>query len=115
MQKVVLFAFRDDPMCFIHLLLTVLDMKAKGLQAGIVLEGAATTLITVLAQQDHPLHQLYRTVREQNLFFGACKACSAKMGVLEAVRAEGLPLLDDMSGHPGMGGYMERGYTVLTF
>jgi len=52
---------------------------------------------------------------EQGLFFGACTACSAKLGALEAVRAEGLPLLDDMSGHPAMAGCLERGCTVLTF
>ncbi len=115
MNKTALFAFRDDPMCFIHVLLTALDMKAKGFETGIVLEGAATKLITVLTSPEHPLHQLYASAREQNLFFGACRACSAKMGVLEAVQAAGLPLLDDMKGHPGMAAYMERGFTILTF
>ncbi len=115
MQKVVLFAFRDDPMCFIHVLLTVLDMKAKGFEAGIVLEGAATRLVTVLDAPQHPMHALYMKARGQGLFHGACRACSLKMGVLEQVEAAGLTLLDDMNGHPGMVGYMERGYNVLTF
>lgn len=114
-HKVVLFAFRDDPTCFVHVLLTALDMKAKGLETGIVLEGAATRLITVLAQPDHPLRHLYAKASEQGLILGACKACTAKMGELEAVQAAGLPLLDDMNGHPGMAAYIERGYTVLTF
>lgn len=115
MQKVVLFAFRDDPMCFIHVLLTALNMKAKGFEAGIVLEGAATRLVTVLDAAQHPMHALYMKARGQGLFHGACRACSLKMGVLDQVQADGLPLLDDMSGHPGMAGYMERGFNVLTF
>jgi len=115
MQKAVLFAFRDDPMCFIHVLLTALDMKARGFEAGIVLEGAATQLVTVLGAAQHPMHALYTKVKAQGLFHGACRACSLKMGVLEQVEAAGLTLLDDMNGHPGMAGYMERGYTVLTF
>lgn len=115
MQKAVLFAFRDDPMCFIHVLLTALDMREKGMEAGIVLEGAATTLVEQLAGAGHPLHQLYAKAKSQGLFFGACRACSAKLGPLPAIKAEGLPLLDDMSGHPSMAAYMARGYAVLTF
>ena len=115
MQKSVLFAFRDDPMCFIHVLLTALDMHVKGFEAGIVLEGAATKLVAELVTPGHALNPLYAKAKAQGLIFGACKACSAKLGALAAVQAEGLPLLDDMAGHPGMAGYLERGFTVLTF
>ncbi|MDP3428501.1 MAG: cytoplasmic protein [Humidesulfovibrio sp.] len=115
MQKAVLFAFQDDPMCFVHVLLTAVEMKAKGFEVGIVLEGAATRLVNVLEAAQHPMHALYEKAREQGLFHGACRACSLKMGALEQVHAAGLTLLDDMSGHPGMGAYIERGYTVLTF
>jgi hypothetical protein len=34
---------------------------------------------------------------------------------LEAVQAEGLKLLDDMSGHPSMARYREEGFDVITF
>lgn len=115
MQKVVLFAFRDDPMCFVHVLLTALDMREKGMETGIVLEGAATTLVEALAKPGHPLHQLYARAKGQGLIFGACRACSAKLGALPAIEAEGLPLLDDMAGHPGMAGYVARGFSVVTF
>ncbi|HDM75689.1 MAG TPA: cytoplasmic protein, partial [Deltaproteobacteria bacterium] len=46
---------------------------------------------------------------------GACKACSNKMGVLEAVKEEGIPLIDEMSGHPSMARYMTEGYQIITF
>jgi len=115
MQKTVLFAFRDDPMCFVHVLLNALDLNAKGFQAGIVLEGAATTLVPLLEDAAHMLHPLYVQCRERNLIFGACRACSAKLGVLAAVEVAGLPLLDDMNGHPGVAGYQLQGFSVLIF
>lgn len=90
MQTGVLFAFRDDTLCFIHVLPTALDMKARGFEAGIVLEGAATRLVTVLGAAQHPMHALYVKARGQGLFHGACRACSLKMVVLEQVQAAGL-------------------------
>jgi hypothetical protein len=37
------------------------------------------------------------------------------MGTLDAAKKEGLKLLDDMSGHPGMARYQEEGFEVITF
>lgn len=37
------------------------------------------------------------------------------MGTLEAARAQGLHLLDEMSGHPSMASFMDQGYKVITF
>lgn len=115
MSKVALFAFNGDSMCFIHVLLNALDLKARGEDVRIVLEGSATRLVPEMAQEQSPLFRLFREAKEQGLFEGACKACSTKMNVVEAVQREAMPLLDDMSGHPSMGCYMERGYQIITF
>ena len=115
MKKVALFAFNGDSMCFIHVLLNALDLKARGEDVRIVLEGSATKLVPEMAREQSPLFRLYRQAKEQGLFEGACKACSAKMNVVEAVQQEALPLLDDMSGHPSMRQYLEKGYEVITF
>ena len=56
MKKVALFAFNGDPMCFIHVLLNALDMHANGVETKIVLEGAATQLITELDKPVHVAH-----------------------------------------------------------
>ncbi len=114
-MKVVLFPFNGELMCFIHVLLNALDMKERGYDVGIVIEGAATTLVPKLADASNPMHGLYKQTKEAGLIFGACKACSAKLGVLEAVEAEGLALLGDMKGHPSMAGYLEQDYQVITF
>ena len=115
MKKVVLFAFNGDFMCFIHVLLNALDMKQKGYEVKMVIEGSATKLVPEMAVKGNPLYALYTKAREQDLIDGACRACSNKMGTLDAVQAEGIALLDDMNGHPGMAGYMERGFEVITF
>lgn len=115
MKKVVLFAFNGEFMCFIHVLLNALDMHGKGYDVRIVIEGAATKLIPELAAEGSPLHALYRSAKEKNLIDGVCRACSNKMGTLKDAEAEGLRLLDDMSGHPGMARYREQGFEIITF
>ena len=110
-----LYAFNGEMMCFVHVLLNALDMKAKGTECTIVFEGASVKLIPELESGNTPFSPLYFKVKEAGLIDGACKACSSKMGVLDAVKEAGIPLLDDMSGHPAMSTYMIKGYTVLTF
>lgn len=115
MKKVALFAFNGDFICFIHVLLNALDMKEKGCEAKIVIEGSATKLIPELVKEGNPMYALYQKAKGLDLFAGACMACSNKMGVLDAVKSEGLPLLDDMKGHPGMARFQEKGFEIITF
>ncbi len=114
-EKVVLFAFRDDLPCFIHVLLNAIDMHEKGCQAKIVLEGASVKLVALLADETNKMHALFENTKSLGLFAGACRACSHMMGATAAVEKEGLALLDDMHGHPGMQRYLNDGYTVLIF
>jgi len=115
MKKVALFAFNGELMCFVHVLLNALEMKAKGYEVKIIIEGSATGLIPEIAKKGNPMHQLYNEAKTLDLIDGACKACSSKMGVIEGIKAEGMELLGDMSGHPGMAHYMEQGYEIITF
>jgi hypothetical protein len=110
-----LYAFNGEMMCFVHVLLNGLDMAERGSKVAIVFEGAAVTLIPELAKESNPFHALYRKARQQGLVDGACRACSIKLGVLDAVQEEDIPLLDGMSGHPSMADYMDQGYTIITF
>jgi len=115
MKKFALFVFNGDPMCFIHVLLNALDMKTKGYEAKIIVEGASVKLIPELADTGNPLHGLWKRNLEAGLVEGVCKACSTKLGTLEAAKGQGLTLLDDMSGHPGMSAYRDQGYEIITF
>ena len=115
MKKFALFVFNGDPMCFIHVLLNALDMKAKGDEVKIIIEGASVKLIPELVKPDNPLNGLWKKNLEQGLIEGVCKACANKLGILDAAKEQGLTLLDDMSGHPGMSVYRDKGYEIITF
>jgi len=114
-KKILLVAFQGQPMCFIHVLLNGLEMQAKGHQCKIIVEGEATRLIPEISREGHFLNALYRQMLDKGLLEGVCRACSSKMQVLEDIKAAGLPLLDDMSGHPGMAKYIEQGFEIINF
>ncbi len=115
MKKFALFVFNGDPMCFIHVLLNALDMKANGHEVKIIVEGASVKLIPELVKPDMPLNGLWKKNLEAGLVGGVCKACSIKLGTLDAAKEQGLAILDDMYGHPGMAGYRDKGYEIITF
>ena len=108
-------AFQGQPMCFIHVLLNGLELQAAGHECRIILEGEATALIPEMCKSGHFLHGLFAKAREAGLIEGVCRACSLKMQVLEHIEKEGLPLLDDMSGHPGMAKYLQQGFEILNY
>lgn len=115
MKRIALVAFNGESGCFIHVLLNSLDMANKGHEVKIVVEGAATALVPEMVEPGSPLHGLYSQAREKKLIDAVCRACSAKNGVLEAVEAAGLPIADEMAGHPSIRRYMEAGYEIVTF
>jgi hypothetical protein len=115
MLKAALVAFQGETMCFVHVLLNGLDLDNRGADVKIIIEGQATKLLGDLNRLENPFHSLYVKVREAGLIDGVCRACATKTGALAEAQAQGLPLLDDMSGHPSLGRYLEAGYTVITF
>ncbi|NLI32062.1 MAG: cytoplasmic protein [Deltaproteobacteria bacterium] len=115
MGKFALFAFNGEAMCFMHVLLNALDMHGKGQNVKVVIEGAATKLIPELSSDSSPLKSLFEEACIHDLVDGVCMACSNKMGTLEAAKAMGLKMLNEMSGHPSMGRYCREGFEIITF
>ena len=111
MKKIVFFAFKGEKMCFVHLLLNVLDLTEKGYDAKIVVEGEAVKLIKDLEESKNPL---YLKVKDKSLFECICKACSAQMGVLDYNMTVGIPIRGDMNGHPSMEQFVLKGYDIIT-
>ena len=114
-KPVVLFAFRGDPICFIHVLLNALDLNEKGREGHIILEGEAVTLVEEMRRPESSLSQLYQKVRSKELIIGACKACSMKLGADKTMAEENIPLIGEMGGHPSMADYMDDGYEIILF
>ena len=114
-KQVALVAFQGEAMCFVHVLLNAVDMHERGFDVKIVLEGSATKLAAELDDPNKPFGPLYQKVREMGLFDCVCRACANKMGVLAAIEDQGLPLCDELQGHPSLARYVEAGYQIITF
>ncbi|MDD3148490.1 MAG: cytoplasmic protein [Candidatus Riflebacteria bacterium] len=114
MKKIAVFAFQGELMCFAHALLNTIDLSEKGYEVQLIIEGGATKLIAQLAAPETPFHKQYSQVIEKKLLAGVCKACAGKMGTLEEARKQELPLLDDMSGHPGFAHWLGLGYEIIS-
>jgi hypothetical protein len=115
MKKIALFAFNGEPMCFVHVLLNALDMKEKGYDVKIIIEGSATKLVEELADETKPFANLYKKVKNQGLIDCVCKACASKMDALNAAIDQQLPLCDELLGHPSIAKYFEQGFEIITF
>ena len=113
--KYALFAFTGEMPCFIHVMLNALDLKARGHEVKVVIEGAAAGLVKDLPTAGSPMTDLYRRIQDEGLLDCVCQACAHQKGSLEAAKAQGLALCAEMSGHPAMGRYIEDGYTIITF
>ena len=98
-------------MCFMHALLNALDMDSKGMEAKIIIEGEAVKLVE---EMETGGNSLYKKAKDKGIIDGICKACSAKMGVLEYNETVGLPIKDDMDGHPSMALYINQEYQLIT-
>ncbi|MBN1648493.1 MAG: hypothetical protein JW874_10695 [Spirochaetales bacterium] len=114
MKKCAIFAFNGDSMCFVHVLLNTLDMKARGWDVRLIVEGSATKTLAELADEKKPHHELYEKAKAADLIDCVCKACSSNMGVLDKIKNQGLYLSDEMQGHPGMSRYIDEGFDIIT-
>ena len=115
-MKAALFAFNGELFCFAHVLLNAFDMKAKGYEVEIVIEGSATKLVKELYEDpEKPFATQFSKAKEEGLIGCVCKACATKMGSKDSAVEQGLTLAGDMSGHPSLSSYLEKGYQVFTF
>ncbi len=115
MKKVALLAYNGEQTCFAHVMLYALDFEKKGYEVKVVLEGAATSLITELARPDAPFANLYNQLREKKLLTCICKAYSQKMGSLAGAEKQGLAIVGDMQGHPSIEGFLSDGFQIISF
>jgi len=114
-RKVALIALNGDPMCFAHVLLNSLDMKERGFDVKVVIEGNATKQVAELADESKPFANLYKQVLDAGMIDCVCEACSNQTASRESALKQGLTLCNEMSGHPSVGRYMKDGYDVLLF
>ena len=112
MKKYLFYGMTGQKMCFVHVLLNALDLKAAGNEVKIIFEGESVKLPPVLDKEAN-LH--YQNALRMGLIAGVCLACSIVMGVKDDIERLNLPLLNDMNRHAGMRPYIEDGYEVFVF
>lgn len=79
----------------------------------IIFDGAGTTWLPELADEDHDAHSLFKAV--EGSIHGACKFCSKAFGVINEVRKTDVNLLEEYDGHPSLRNFITDGYQVVTF
>ena len=88
------------------------EFKEAGDEVTLVFEGAGTKWVRELADDGGRFGEAFAQVRD---VAAACSHCAGVFGVTEAVRASGLPLLDEYATHPSLKRLVDRGYQVITF
>lgn len=111
MKKILYYGMTGEKMCFQHILMNALDLKADGHEVKIIFEGASVKLLPVFEHEKNPL---YKQAKELDLIAGACLACSKVLGVYDEISSFKVGFLDDMKGHAGMKSYFEEGYEVIS-
>jgi hypothetical protein len=114
MKKIAVFAFQGELMCFAHALLNVIDLKSKGHEVKLIIEGSATALIEQLGKEGTPFAPLYAKVRSEGILAGICRACAGKMGSLAEAERQGIPCLGEMQGHPGFATWLAEDYEIIS-
>jgi hypothetical protein len=89
------------------------EFKEAGDEVAIVFDGAGTKWVPALDDPSHKRHELWLEVKD--VVDGACAFCSAAFGAKSGVQASGIALLADYDQHPSVRGYVQRGFSVLTF
>ena len=88
-KKIAIFAFNGEPMCFAHALMNAIDMKERGHDVKLIIEGSATKNISDLIDPTKPFSSLYMKVKKAGVMDCVCRACAQKMESLESAKRTG--------------------------
>jgi hypothetical protein len=115
-MKIALFLFTGPASSckLMHAFVFARDIKARGGEAKIILEGESPGWLLKLPDPTHKLHGIYQKVKQEGLIDAVCRACALQANAVAAAQQEGLPLADDASGHVSLAKYVEQGYQVVT-
>jgi len=114
MKRIAIFAFSGEASTFIHAMLNTLDMMEQGFDARLIIEGAATGLLAKMETDKSRLAEVFHKALEAGVIFGVCRVCGHMTGGLAAAERIGLPILDEMSGHPSFATQIREGYDIIS-
>ena len=89
------------------------EAQVHGDDVTVLFDGAGTTWIPKLEDDDHDMAALYRAV--EDVVEGACAFCAGAFGVGDAVEESDVASLSEYEGHPSVRSLIDDGYEVVTF
>ena len=89
------------------------ELSMAGDDVVIVFDGAGSIAAAEMAHPGHRFHALFSDVLPA--VRGVCRFCAKSYGVLEAVQAAALPLLEDDRGHASLRVLLLEGRQIITF
>ncbi len=121
-RKLLFVVFTDEPCRLNHAFLYAIDLKKRGHEIQMVMEGPSTKHLTKLKEADSRFTQLFREAKSLGLIHGVCAQASSgcasddpKRNMTDIVTKERVPLLSDLHGHAGIASLVGQGYEVVVF
>lgn len=90
------------------------QLRERECTVDVIFDGAGTQGLASLLEPGHRYGHLVATAKESGVLRGACPYCARAYHVDEVLAAAGIPFLDERSGHPDMGKYVDLGYGIIT-
>jgi hypothetical protein len=119
----LLFVLFSDRVCQLHhALLYALDLTERGHTVQLIVEGEAIAATVRMDDGESRFSVLFRAARERGLVLGACRTAAGGCAnedpaarVSDVLAERGIPLLDGLDGHAGVGEYVDAGYELVVF
>lgn len=119
-RKVLFILFSEDACRQNHALMYALDLREKGHEVKLILEGSATRMVSALGDAGAAPGALLREARDAGILAGACGRASSGCAsedptrkVAEVAEAAGVRLLSEMRGHASIEPYVRDGYELV--
>jgi hypothetical protein len=118
-RKILFVLFAEDSCRQNHALLYALDLREKGHEVKLILEGPATRMVNELTSESRP-GALLREARDSGILAGACGRASSGCAsedparkVAQLAGAAGVRLLSDLRGHASIEPFVREGYELV--
>lgn len=118
-RKILFVVFAEDVCRQLHAFMYANDLHRKGYQTRIIVEGMATRLLADLEQAPHRLQKAVADAKAAGLIAGACLQASSGCGsaedrdIVDAIKAHGVVLLDDLDNHASIEPFIRDGYEII--
>ncbi len=92
-----------------HTLLFANEMKEKGDEVKLLLEGEAVLWARDLLDENHPLKSHFEKLKDD---FVVCEACASMFNVKDEIEGK-LKMENDLFGHISLKKYLDEGYKII--